>query len=155
MRCILCLLMVVVCSSGSGVRAEDRPSPIPKKLQSEAEKAFAQKKLYFIWADPPTAKLKDLRLSYAVNPNPKLKEEEGRRVMKIKYRARGGQMVPFSHIEPGITGVFSVDSHLKGQGTATIYLIKDSDVLTPNGVNPDSENVPARSNVITLNVAFE
>jgi hypothetical protein len=153
MKAALCLLMVVACSIESRVRAEegDKPSPLPEKLQKEAEKAFAAKKLFYIWADQPSPKFKDLRLKYAVNPD--LKEEEAHRVIKLTYRARTGQ-IPWTGTEPGITSPFGPSS-FKGQGVASIYLIKEADILTPKGVNPNPEKVPPRSNTLTVKVAFE
>ena len=153
MKASLCLLMVVVCSFGSEVRAEDKPSPVPEKLEKEAKKAFAQKKLFYIWADPPTAKVKDLRLSYAVNPG--VKEEEAHRVVKLTYRTRTSQMIPWSGTEPGITGPTTFVESFKGQAVVSIYLIKESDILTPKGVNRDPEKVPPRSNIITLKLTFD
>src|SRR4051794_33682853 len=114
MKAALGSLLVVACSWASAVFAEegDRPTPIPEKLQKDADKAFKEKKLFFIWAEQPTAKFRDLRLRYAVNPD--LKEEDAHRVMKFSYRARTGQ-IPYSSTEPGITSPFGPSS-FKGQG---------------------------------------
>ena len=131
-----------------------KPSPIPEKLAAQAKKTFAQKKMYFIWTDDGTLKAKDAKLHYAVNPD--LTATPARTVIKLTYRGMGGKAVPWWGISPDIELSQLAADQFKGAGSATVHLIKETDVIDEKGrVNPAPEKAAPISNVWTFKVQFQ
>src|SRR5687767_13112164 len=119
-RLIVTLLAGLFTFNAGALLAEDKPSEIPEKLQGDAKKQFAAKKLYYIWVEMP-GKAKDLKVKFAVNPE--MKAEEVRTVYKLT-RAVNGKQIPWTGIGGGgIGGPPTIDGKFKGQTNVTIYLI--------------------------------
>jgi len=128
--------------------------PLPKALAAQAKKAFAAKRMFFIWSDKTVAKPSEIVLH--ILPNPGMKREDllmgddETAVVTRLVRTEQGQRVPFVSSSQGPH--FSMnDSQFSGREKASIVLIRAKDALPPGNF----ENAVPLSNVLEVTLVFD
>lgn len=148
------LLLVLALAPTALAQDEPGPSEIPAKLAAQAKKTFAQKLPYFIWAEKPASKPREVKLFYAVNPD--VKAPEAHTVMKLVRRVPSGMMVPWTGTTQGISPPVPGGRDFLGKAAASINLIDALDVIDAKGnVQPMPENAKPISNKVTVQLTFQ